>query len=84
MGLQRLPASQFPDRGRRCRGFSHDIVVELFDWELSIRVAITVYPWKRCQAMVRDIVVTLPAAERLKYAITHDRPIWTKRRIRPL
>ena len=79
------PPANFQTAEGDFKGFLHDIVVELFDQELGIRVAIAVYPWKRCQAMVRtgsaDIMVTIPTAERLKYAITHNRPIWTKRRI---
>lgn len=66
-------------------GFFHDIVIEAFQRRLGLAVDITEFPWKRCQAMVKngtaDVMITIPTPERLAYAVTHERPIWTKRRI---
>jgi polar amino acid transport system substrate-binding protein len=66
-------------------GFLHDIVMEAFQQRLGLRVDIAIYPWKRCQRMVKsgeaDILVTIPTPERREYAVTHARPIWIKRRI---
>ena len=66
-------------------GFFHDIVIEAFQRRLGLAVDIAEFPWKRCQAMVKngtaDMMITIPTPERLAYAVTHKRPIWTKRRI---
>lgn len=79
------PPANFQAQDGRFKGFFHDIVMEVFTQGLGIPVKIAVYPWKRCQAMVKDgtadIMVTIPTADRLEYAITHERPIWIKRRI---
>ena len=79
------PPANFQTEDGHVNGFFHDIVVEVFDKGLGIHVEIAVYPWKRCQSMVKegtaDIMVTIPTPERLEYAVTHNRPIWTKRRI---
>ncbi|MBC2712549.1 MAG: transporter substrate-binding domain-containing protein [Desulfosarcina sp.] len=79
------PPANYQTENGRFEGFFHDIVTEVFDRGLGIHVDIAVYPWKRCQAMVKegttDIMVTIPTPERLEYALTHSRPIWTKRRI---
>jgi polar amino acid transport system substrate-binding protein len=79
------PPANFQTEDGHFKGFLHDIVIEVFDQGLGIHVDIAVYPWKRCQSMVKegaaDIMVTIPTPERLKYAVTHNRPVWTKRRI---
>lgn len=79
------PPANFQTAEGEFKGFLHDIVAELFNREMGVRIDIAVYPWKRCQAMVKDgsadIMVTIPTAERLAYALTHSRPIWTKRRV---
>lgn len=79
------PPANFQTEDGHFQGFFHDIVMEVFDQGLGIHVDIAVYPWKRCQSMVKegaaDILVTIPTAERLEYAVTHSRPVWTKRRI---
>jgi len=79
------PPANVQTQGGHFKGFLHDIVVEVFAEGLNVKVDIAVYPWKRCQAMVKDgtadIMVTIPTPERLEYAVTHTRPIWIKRRI---
>jgi polar amino acid transport system substrate-binding protein len=79
------PPANFQTEDGQFKGFLHDIVMEVFDQGLGIHVDIAVYPWKRCQSMVKDgaadILVTIPTAARLEYAVTHNRPVWTKRRI---
>jgi polar amino acid transport system substrate-binding protein len=74
----RLPNGQYA-------GYLHDIVIDAFEKRLGIKVHIEVMPWKRCQGMVADgtadLMVTIPTAQRLTYAVTHDKPIWIKRRI---
>ena len=79
------PPANFQTQDGQFAGFLHDIVMEVFTKGLDIHVDIAVYPWKRCQAMVKDgaadIMVTIPTQERLKYTVTHNRPVWTKRRI---
>jgi polar amino acid transport system substrate-binding protein len=77
------PPANFQTQDGRFEGFFHDIVMELFDRRLGLQVEIAVFPWKRCQAMVEDgaadIMVTIPTPRRLEYAVTHNRPVWTKR-----
>ncbi len=79
------PPANFQTQDNEFSGFFHDIVIEVFNKGLGIGVAIEIYPWKRCQAMVKngsaDIMVTIPTSDRLAYAVTHSRPIWIKRRI---
>lgn len=66
-------------------GFFHDIVMDIFEKRLGLAVKIDVLPWKRCQMMVADgnadLMVTIPTPQRLTYAVTHDNPVWVKRRI---
>ena len=79
------PPANFKMDSGRYTGFLHDMVVELFQERLGLRVDIARFPWKRCQLMVKngeaDIMVTIPTPERLEYTVTHERPIWIKRRI---
>jgi polar amino acid transport system substrate-binding protein len=79
------PPANFRTQDGQFKGFLHDIVMEVFTEGLDMQVDIAVLPWKRCQAMVKegaaDIMVTIPTQERLKYTVTHNRPVWTKRRI---
>ncbi|WP_319521596.1 transporter substrate-binding domain-containing protein [uncultured Desulfosarcina sp.] len=79
------PPANFRTEKGDFSGFFYDIVMEVFQQRLGIRVDISVYPWKRCQRMVEcgeaDIMVTIPTPERKQYSVTHSRPIWIKRRI---
>jgi len=79
------PPANFRAETGNFSGFFYDIVIEVFQHRLGLRVDIAVYPWKRCQRMVKsgeaDIMVTIPTPERKKYSVTHSRPIWIKRRI---
>lgn len=79
------PPANFQAQNGQFKGFLRDIVVEVFTKGLNIQVDIAVYPWKRCQAKVKDgtadIMVTIPTQERLEYAVTHTRPVWIKRRV---
>lgn len=66
-------------------GYLHDIVIDVFEKRLGIKVHIDVMPWKRCQVMVADgtadLMVTIPTPQRQTYTVTHENPIWIKRRI---
>jgi polar amino acid transport system substrate-binding protein len=79
------PPANFRTEEGNFSGFFYDIVMEAFQRRLGLRVDIAVYPWKRCQRMVKsgeaDIMVTIPTPDRKKYSVTHSRPIWVKRRI---
>lgn len=79
------PPANFRTEEGNFSGFLHDIVMEVFQKRLGLHVDIAIYPWKRCQRMVKsgeaDIMVTIPTPERKKYSVTHSRPIWIKRRI---
>ena len=79
------PPANFQTSEGGFSGFLHDIVLAAFEERLGIGIDIAVLPWKRCQAMVEDgsadLMVTIPTRQRLIYAVTHDRPIWEKRRI---
>lgn len=79
------PPANFRTEEGNFSGFFHDIVMEVFQKRLGLHVDIAIYPWKRCQRMVKsgeaDIMVTIPTTERRKYSVTHNRPIWVKRRI---
>ncbi|WP_238528337.1 substrate-binding periplasmic protein [Pseudodesulfovibrio mercurii] len=62
-------------------GFFYDIVHEALE-RLGIESTWRTYPWSRCQALVRDgeadAMITVPTAERLVYAATHDDPFYLK------
>jgi polar amino acid transport system substrate-binding protein len=62
------------------KGLFVEIVEEIFAEELGYRVVIEQYPWKRAQQNVKegiaDIMVSVPTAERLEYALKSDRPIY--------
>jgi polar amino acid transport system substrate-binding protein len=79
------PPANYQSEDGHFKGFLHDIVLEVFNQGLGLRVDIAVFPWKRCQKMVEageaDIMVSVPTPQRLEYTLTHNRPIWTKRRI---
>lgn len=79
------PPANFQTETGRFNGFLHDMVIEVFNRGLGMDVDIAVFPWKRCQGMVKtgtaDIMVTIPTKERLEYTLTHKRPIWTKQRV---
>ena len=79
------PPANYQNADGHYTGFLHDIVVDVFEKRLGVTVNIATFPWKRCQSMVKngsaDLMVTIPTPERLEYCVTHDNPIWTKRRI---
>lgn len=79
------PPANYQLAGNRFSGFINDIVIEAFEERLNIAVEIAVFPWKRCQFMVEngmaDMMVTIPTSQRLAYAVTHEKPIWIKKRI---
>lgn len=62
------------------KGLFIEMVEEIFVKELGYRVAIEQYPWKRAQQNVKegvaDMMVSVPTAERLEYALKSDRPIY--------
>ena len=62
-------------------GFFYEIVTEALD-RMGIGSEWRAYPWSRCQALVKcaeaDAMVTVPTAERLVYAATHDTPFYLK------
>ncbi|GAB1432194.1 hypothetical protein MASR2M29_08190 [Spirochaetota bacterium] len=61
------------------KGYFVDIMKEAFA-RIGKELFIEVYPWLRCQAMLEaglvDVLTTVPTAERLKYSISVDPPIW--------
>jgi polar amino acid transport system substrate-binding protein len=63
-------------------GIFFDIVSEALG-RMGVGSTWQVYPWSRCQALVRsgeaDAMVTVPTAERLVYAATHPDPFYKKR-----
>jgi polar amino acid transport system substrate-binding protein len=77
------PPANFKTEDGKYSGFLHDILTVALDRHLGVPVHIAVYPWKRCQAMVRegtaDLMVTIPTAERMTYCVTHKTPIWIKK-----
>ncbi|MBN2617096.1 MAG: transporter substrate-binding domain-containing protein [Spirochaetales bacterium] len=79
-----VPANYVSENGEY-KGFLVDIVVEAFENRLKIPVDISIYPWKRCQMLVRsgekDIFVTIPTDERLLYSEVTEKPIWIKKRV---
>lgn len=79
------PPANYQLADGRFSGFIHDIVIQAFEKRLGIAIKISVFPWKRCQSMVEngsaDLMVTIPTPQRLAYTVTHDNPIWVKRRI---
>jgi polar amino acid transport system substrate-binding protein len=63
-------------------GFFFDIVSEALG-RMGVSSRWRAYPWSRCQALVRsgeaDAMITMPTAERLVYAATHEDPFYMKR-----
>lgn len=78
------PANYVGESGKPA-GFFCDMVMEALEKRMGQTVVFSVFPWKRCQAMVRDgqadMMVTIPTPERLAYAVTHAHPLWIKKRI---
>ena len=79
------PPANYRAEDGKFNGFFHDIVVDIFEKRLGLSVQMAVFPWKRCQMMVKDgsadMMITVPTPQRLEYAVTHTKPLWTKRRI---
>lgn len=65
------------------RGFFVDIIREALETRLGVPVLMDVYPWARCQYMVKeglaDMMATIPTPERREYAVVVEPPIWIKR-----
>ncbi len=65
------------------RGFFVDIIREALETRLGVPVSMDVYPWARCQYMVKeglaDMMATIPTPERREYAVVVEPPIWIKR-----
>jgi polar amino acid transport system substrate-binding protein len=63
-------------------GFFFEIVSEALG-RMGVSSRWQAYPWSRCQALVRsgdaDAMITVPTAERLVYAATHEDPFYMKR-----
>ncbi|XXJ20529.1 substrate-binding periplasmic protein [Desulfovibrio caledoniensis] len=63
-------------------GFFFEIVSEALG-RMGVSSKWEAYPWSRCQALVRsgdaDAMITVPTAERLAYAATHEDPLYMKR-----
>jgi len=65
------------------RGFFVEIIREALETRMKVPVSMSVYPWPRCQYMVRegvaDMMATIPTPERRTYSIVVETPIWIKR-----
>lgn len=79
------PPANYQTETGEFKGLLHDITIEAFEKRLGIPVQISVFPWKRCQLMVKngkyDMILTIPTAERLEYSVTTKQPIWLKKRM---
>lgn len=78
------PANYTTDAGE-LKGFLYDIASEALERRMGIPLDVSIYPWKRCQLLVKegkaDMIVTIPTEERLTYAIPTEKPLWIKTRI---
>lgn len=76
-----LPANYLDTSGRHT-GFFVDIIKEALQERMNIPVSMDIYPWPRCQAMVKlgqaDIMATIPTPDRREYAIVVETPLWVK------
>ena len=76
------PANYLDENGEPA-GFFVDIITEALTNRMGIPVTIDVFPWRRCQNLIRngeaDMITTIPTIERLSYATPTDTPIWIKR-----
>lgn len=75
--------ANYRDESGAPAGFFVDIVREALEVRLGVPVEMAVYPWPRCQYMVKeglaDMMATIPTDERREYAVVVDTPIWIKR-----
>ncbi|MBN2657416.1 MAG: transporter substrate-binding domain-containing protein [Spirochaetales bacterium] len=78
------PANYIDEKGNYA-GFLYEITIEALENRMGIPVEISIYPWPRCQHLVktgdRDMMLTIPTKERLEYAISTDSPVWVKKRL---
>lgn len=75
------PANYLDETGQPA-GFFVDIIREAVENRLGLDLRISVFPWVRCQALVRqgeaDLMTTIPTPGRLEYADLVNVPIWIK------
>ncbi|MBB6480669.1 substrate-binding periplasmic protein [Spirochaeta isovalerica] len=77
--------ANFVDEKGNYAGFLYEITIEALENRMGIPVKISIYPWPRCQHLVKegdcDIMITIPTRERLEYTIPTELPVWIKRRL---
>jgi polar amino acid transport system substrate-binding protein len=75
------PANYLDNQGQPA-GFFVDIIREAVENRLGLSLRISVLPWMRCQALVKqgeaDLMTTIPTPARLEYARLVNAPIWIK------
>lgn len=77
------PPANYQTETGEYKGFFVDIVMEALAERMAIPVAISIFPWKRCQKLLEegdaDMITTIPTPERSMYTVTHAKPIWIKK-----
>ena len=80
--FQEYRPANFLDETGQPAGFFVDIIREAVENRLGLDLRISVFPWVRCQALVRqgeaDLMTTIPTPGRLEYADLVNVPIWIK------
>lgn len=68
------------DQNKRMRGVYAEILIELFEKKLGMKIRYEMAPWKRCQHYIQtgdaDITIMLPTEERLQYAVKSALPLY--------
>lgn len=79
------PPANYQTETGEFKGFLYDIAIEAFEKRLNIPLQISVFPWTRCQLLVKsgeyDMMLTIPTPERLEYSVTTKKPVWLKKRL---
>jgi polar amino acid transport system substrate-binding protein len=80
--FQEYRPANYLDKTGQPAGFFVDIIREAVENRLGLELRISVFPWVRCQALVRqgeaDLMTTIPTPARLEYAELVRVPIWIK------
>lgn len=80
--FQEYPPANYLDNDDQPVGFFVDIIREAVENRLGYNLRISVFPWMRCQVLVRqgkaDLMTTIPTPARLEYTRLIPVPIWVK------
>lgn len=74
--------ANYRNREDKDKGFFIEILKEALENRMGLEMKTEIYPWPRCQIMVKegsaDLIATVPTAERLSYCTATNKPFWNK------